>query len=161
MFKAETEARDYPSQTPNGEWKLHMASEQYRAWAYWLKAAFGKHWFPEPVMVVWFLWPPVTQEGANEIAAILSELRDGHYTPVGAKGPEKRAVGGKAVDRRPRPWNGYTPPSKPDDAEPAYDLTPWLNIMRDNGRQIPPSDSHMAQSLDALQKRPPHADAQQ
>lgn len=54
-----------------------------------------------------------------------------------------------------------TPQIGNDNHKWPYELKPWRDILRDNGRPIPPDQSPMAQSLDALQKRPARADIEQ
>jgi hypothetical protein len=93
----------YPSQTPAGLWKLHVNSEEYRAWAFWLGAEFGRRFFAEPVMVVWFRWPPTTDGGADEIAKLISEARDAINDE---KGNRRRCL---PVNQHPAPWNGHIP----------------------------------------------------
>ena len=154
MFKGEDHQHGgYPSQTPNGEWKVRVGSEEYRAWKYWLGEAFGKLFFPEPVMVVWFKWPPQTPETASEVASIISGVRDDTFRN------EKRPIGGRPVAKNPLAWNGYIPPAPSDDGRKhASELKPWRKILRDNGRPIPRDDGPTAKALDAMQKRPAWSD---
>jgi hypothetical protein len=76
----------YPSQTPQGDWKVHMYSDQYAAWESWLRSAFRKRYFTKPIMVVPFEWPPDSEHHAQLAAAWLHTVRsavnkdrDWHY----------------------------------------------------------------------------------
>lgn len=91
---------DYPSQTPAGLWKVHMGSQQYRSWEWWLRMRLGKRFFPKPVMVVWSEWPPQTQAGADLVAKAISDLRASKH--------DGRVIGGASVTH-PTPWDGYIP----------------------------------------------------
>jgi hypothetical protein len=97
MFEDElaTKRHGYPYQIASGRWVIREGSAQYRAWEFWLRAAFKQRFFPKPTMQVLGEWPPRTQDAADLIAAAKSAIHD--------------EVGGRAVPRHPEPWDGYIP----------------------------------------------------
>lgn len=86
---------------------LNAKTPNYRAWRSWLRAEFGKRFFPEWLTVTGE-WPPTTQEAASNYAVALSEIRDSKYQK------EQMLIGGLPVPRSPAPWNGYVPPADPE-----------------------------------------------
>lgn len=135
----------YPSQTISGQWKVHVGSRQYRAWEYWLHREIGKRFFPEPVMVVWSEWPPMTPESAVAVANSIAEIRRSKFAN------EKNPIGGAAVPTYPRPWDGHIPEATFGEGKYPREHRPWRDILREHGRPIPHDDSPVARALDGLQ----------
>lgn len=91
---------------PDGWVALNHLTPNYRAWKYWLHEEFGKQFFPEWITVLGE-WPPTSQAGADAYAIALSDTRDSKYQK------EQSQIGGPAVPRHPKPWDGYVPKESP------------------------------------------------
>lgn len=104
MAFAETWKNDELIKTGENGWVgLNEITPNYRAWEYWLRAEFGKEYFPKWITVQGE-WPPTTQAGADAYAIALSEVRDSKYQK------EQSIIGGLQVPRHPIPWDGFVPP---------------------------------------------------
>lgn len=106
---------DLVQDRPDGLWVVRFPSDEFRAWAYWLRSELDYRFIPKG-LTVWSRFPPTDQMNADRVAQAISEVRD-FKTGKDGKGPP---ISTRPVRAHPEPWDGCVPS--------AEDLKEWLSF---------------------------------